>query len=225
MSLFSELSAGSAATTSQGSAPDARPAGDSALYLLEADSPFFHLARDSVLLLSEPVGGVGSGGWGAAGGSAGGATGRSATARGVGSPGAGVTAGGGQGGGRRNNAPRRAELVDPGSRRQGVGAEPGGAGASVSGVEAGGSDAVPPPTNAVPVSFHPRAAGTYPCRLLVKRRTRQLVDVRCIDVVAVVDVPRNATALLFRVPAGQRVTQEVKGPRISFQLRPPRPPF
>lgn len=166
-------------------------------YVLEVDSPFFQLSRDNVLLAPEPLGG--GGGNGGSGG-VGNTTARS-TARGPG--GAGV--GGGIAGGRniRRDLPKKVELLEPAQRGCAGGDDAAGTGA-------GGGPAAPlPDTNATLVNFFPRTAGAYPCRLLLKRRMKHLVDVRCVDIAATVDAPRNVTALVFRAPAGQKITQEV----------------
>lgn len=167
-------------------------------YALEVDSPFFQLSRDNVLLAPETLGG---GGGNSGSGGVGNTTARS-TARGPG--GAGV--GGGIPGGKniRRDLPKKVELLEPAQRGCAGGDDAAGTGA-------GGGPAAPlPETNATLVNFFPRTAGAYPCRLLLKRRMKHLVDVRCVDIAATVDAPRNVTALVFTVPAGQKITQEVR---------------
>lgn len=171
-----------------------------AMFVLEVDSPFFQLGRDSVLLASEPLGAGGGGGDAGVG-----------TAAGT----AGNTADRNTSGGVKNrNLPKKFELLDPtsrGSHGQGGAGDPRGptvAGAAGGGAS-GGDLSTLPATNAAVLSFFPRAAGTYPCRVLVKRRTKYLVDIRCVDLAGAVEAPRNATALVFRAPAGQKITQEV----------------
>lgn len=192
-----------------------------ALFSIEVDSPFFQLARDSILLAPEPPGGSGgssSGGGtvanaGAGGGNLTGLGGN--TARGV--P-------GGPGGASRNrNLPKKVELVEPkprgshgGGRAVGDPREPATAAAAAAATAAGGGGGVGgesttvPATNVAVLNFFPRAAGTYPCRVLIKRRTRYIVDVRCVHIAGSVDAPPKATALVFRAPAGQKITQEVR---------------
>lgn len=173
-------------------------------YAVEVDSPFFQLSKESVALAAEALGGGGGGGGSGSGGNTGGLTARNTARSGM----SGAPPGSGAGGtgnsnsnNKRRDLPKKAELLVPG----------GGPSAAAA---AGGAPAPPlPETNSALLNFFPRAAGTYPCRLLVKRRTRYIVDIRCIEVTAVVDAPRNATALVFRAPAGQKITQEVS---VSF---------
>lgn len=172
-----------------------------ALYALEVDSPFFQLSREAVLLASEPLGGGGSGS-----GNSGGMSARN-TARGVGPGGVGGgPSGGGVGGhNKRRDLPKKPELLQSAGR----GSQYAGEASAAAGAAAEGGPAPLPETNATLLNFFPRAAGAYPCRLLVKRRMKHLMDVRCIDISATVDAPRNATALVFRAPARQKITQEV----------------
>ena len=208
----------------------AKPEGASRdLYALEADSPFFQLSRDTVFLASEALGASSTGG-GSSGGNGGGITARN-TARGAGptntnntntntnttalvSPGgAGGAGGGGSNNNKRRDLPKKAELLplSGGDCTSGGDATTIAAAAAGVGAMGGGGGGGSPllETNSILLNFFPRAAGTYPCRLLVKRRMKHLVDVRCIDIAAVVEAPRNATALVFRAPAGQTITQEV----------------
>lgn len=166
-----------------------------AVYFLEVDSPFFQLSKETILLAPESLGG--------------GMTARN-TARGA------ASGPGGPGGGVGNNSrprdlPKKAELLQPGGHRgTGGGATSSAtAAAGAEGAAAGGSQVPLPETNSTLVNFFPRAAGTYTCKLIVKRRMKHTVDVRCVDIAASVDAPRNATALVFRAPAGQKITQEV----------------
>lgn len=163
-------------------------------YAVEVDSPFFQLSKESVVLAAETLGGGGGGG---GTGNSGGMTARNTARSGMSGapPGSGAA---GNSNNKRRDLPKKAELLVPGG------------GPSMA-AAAGGAPAPPlPETNAALLNFFPRAAGTYPCRVLVKRRTRYIVDIRCIEVTAVVDAPRNATALVFRAPAGQKITQEVR---------------
>eukprot|EP00903_Cladosiphon_okamuranus_P009303 g8875.t1 len=181
------------------------------MYAVEVDSPFFQLPKESVALVAEALGGGGGGGGGGgsgSGGKSGGLTARNTARSGMGSAppgsGAGET---GNSNNKRRDLPKKAELLVPG-------------GGSSTAAAAGGAPAPPlPETNAALLNFFPRAAGTYPCRLLVKRRTRYIVDIRCIEVTAVVDAPRNATALVFRAPAGQKITQEAAYPLTFSPVR------
>ncbi|CAM9334154.1 unnamed protein product [Discosporangium mesarthrocarpum] len=167
-------------------------------FSIEVDSPFFQLNRETVALTMEvsPGSGGGTGGGGETGSSIGGGPG-GVSARGAG--------GGGTGAGKRKGLPKQVELVDPQDRVGG-----GEAGTKIGGVR--GSVSMPPPladTNVALLNFFPKAAGTYPCQILVIHRTKHLVDVRRVDVAATVDAPRSTTALVFRAPAGQKITQEV----------------
>lgn len=175
------------------------------IYAVEVDSPFFQLSKESVALAAETLGGGGGGGGTGSGGNSGGMTARNTARSGMSGAPPGNGAGGvGNSNNKRRDLPKKAELLVPG----------GGLSAAAT---AGGAPAPPlPETNAALLNFFPRAAGTYPCRLLVKRRTRYIVDIRSIEVTAVVDAPRNATALVFRAPAGQKITQEVS---VSFPCR------
>lgn len=193
-----------------------------ASFSIEVDSPFFQLARDSVLLAPEPpgaCGGSGSGGGTVANAAAGGGN---VTSRG-GNTARGVP--GGPGGASRNkNLPKKVELLEPkprgshsGGRAVGDPREPAAAAAAAAATAGGvgggvsGESPTVPATNVAVLNFFPRAAGTYPCRVLIKRRTRYIVDVRCVDIAGSVDAPPKATALVFRAPAGQKITQEVRG--------------
>lgn len=168
-------------------------------YAVEVDSPFFQLSKESVALAVEALGGGGGGGGSGSGGNSGGMTARNTARSGMSGASPGVGAGGvGGSNNKRRDLPKKAELIVPG-------------GGLPTAAAAAGAPAPPlPETNAALLNFFPRAAGTYPCQLLVKRRTRHIVDIRCIEVTAVVDAPRNATALVFRAPAGQKITQEVR---------------
>ena len=188
------------------------------LYALEADSPFFQLSRDTVFLASEALGASST--VGGSSGNSGGMTARS-TARGAGPTAASTIAtpsgAGGAGGGnnnKRKDLPKKAELLPLSGREHITGGDAttaAAAAAVAAGTATGGGGGASPliETNSMLLNFFPRAAGTYPCRLLVKRRMKHLVDVRCIDISAVVEAPRTATALVFRAPAGQTITQEV----------------
>lgn len=208
MSICSDLSSDHANASSAGSVATAEES--AVLYVIEVDSPFFQLSKDTVLLTPEPMGNGGGMGSSFVGsnGSGNGMTSRN-TARGVAS----TTRGAGLGGHlKKQNLPKRASLVDPASRHlHGNEASPT---AGTSGESAEGSGPVNPTplpeTNAALLNFYPRAAGSYPCRILVMRRMKYVVDVRCVDIAATVDAPRNATTLVFRAPAGQTITQEVR---------------
>lgn len=164
----------------------------SAPFSLEVDSPFFQLSKDTVLLAIESLGGdTGGGGNSARNMSRGDGSGRTAVG----------PAGGLGGGNKRRDLPRKAELLHPVGRRSS-----GGVAAEVAGGEGPAASLF---TNATLLNFFPRAAGAYPCRVLVKRRLKHMVDVRCVNVAAVVDAPSTATSLVFRAPAGQKITQEV----------------
>lgn len=175
------------------------------IFAMEVDSPFFQLSKESVALVAEALGGGSGGGGGVGGGNSGGMTARNTARSGLSGapPGSGA---GGLGGNKRRDLPKKAELLAP--------AEGGRNGSAAGGdplnAAGGGGPAAPlPDTNSTLLNFFPRAAGTYPCRLVVKRRTRHIVDIRCVDVTAVVDAQRNVTALVFRAPAGQKIVQEV----------------
>lgn len=174
-----------------------------ALYFLEVDSPFFQLSKETVLLGLEPLGGGGGG----SGGTGGGLTARN-TARSTGPSGMGGAPGGAGGTNKRRDPPKKAELRKPGGRSSLTDGEGSGAAAAAAG--AGSGPAPLPETNVTLMNFFPRAAGAYPCRVIVKRRMKHLVDIRCVDIAAAVDAPRNATALVFRAPAGQKIVQEVR---------------
>lgn len=174
---------------------------EAALFAIEVDSPFFQLARETILLASETPGGGGGSGGGIGGGNM---TSRSNPAR---------------GGAKNRNIPKTVELLEPNIRGSygngGAGDLRGLVSASAAVGAGGGSGALGESTalqatNVAVLNFFPRAAGTYPCRVLIKRRTRYIVDVRCVDIAGSVDVPRKATALVFRAPAGQKITQEVR---------------
>lgn len=208
ISIYSDQEHGHASTVTA--------AGDVAthIYAMEVDSPFFQLSKESVALVAEALGGGGggAGGGGVGGGNSGSMTARNTARSGMGSgpPGSGA---GGVGGPNNNNKrrdlPKKAELLAPAPA--GGGGHNSAAGGDLSNIGGTGGSAAPPlpETNSALLNFFPRAAGTYPCRLLVKRRTRHVVDIRCVNVTAVVDAQRNATALVFRAPAGQKITQEV----------------
>lgn len=63
--------------------------------------------------------------------------------------------------------------------------------------------------NTIILNFFPRAAGSYPCRVLVSGYGAGGVDMRVIEVDAVVTSPPITTTLQFRVPARQSVVQSI----------------
>ncbi|CAM9742155.1 unnamed protein product, partial [Ectocarpus fasciculatus] len=199
------------------------------IFAIEVDSPFYQLSKESVALVAEALGGGGSGGsgGGVGGGNNGGMTARNTARSGMSGP-ANGNGPGGASSNKRRDIPKKAELLSPGGGRSS--ATGGDLSSSAAAATGGGPPPPLPETNAALVNFFPRAAGTYPCRVLVKRRTRHIVDIRCIDVTAVVDAPRNATALVFRAPAGQKITQEIpihNNGDVAWTLNagPRQPPF
>lgn len=209
ISLFSDTSPSPEAPTPHATTVETQITEESTLYFVEADSPFFQLSRDTVLLRTEFLGGTGGAVGSGAGGSGGGLTARNTMRSGGGASGGGP-GGGANGSMKRNNTPKVAELIELRDHNAPGVSDPEGAfmgGATNPGT--GTLDFVPM-TNAVQVNFYPRAAGSYPCRVVMKRRMRNMVDVRCVDIAAIVDAPRNSTALVFRAPSGQKITQEVR---------------
>lgn len=193
MSICSDLSSDRANASTAGNVAAAEET--VALYVIEVDSPFFQLSKDTVLLSApESLGNGGSMG--------------SNTTHGVAS---GMGDAGLGGHPKQQNLPIRASLVDPTSRH--LHGKEASTTAGTSDESAGGSGPVNPTplpdTNAALLNFYPRAAGSYPCKISVMRRMKHFVDVRCVDIAATVDVPRNSTTLVFRAPAGQTITQEV----------------
>ena len=175
------------------------------LYAIEVDSPFFQLSRDTVPLAVEPLGNGGGvcGSSGAAVGRGPDTTTRNTTriCSSVGDTAVSDRY-------KRQNLPKKAELVELMPRNY-AGTEPP---AETAMSEAGSRSCTPimlPETNATVLNFYPRAAGSYQCKVLVVRRMNNFVDVRCIDITATVDPPKNATTLIFCAPAGQKITQEV----------------
>lgn len=204
MSIYSDLSSDHANASTAGNVATAEET--AALYAIEVDSPFFQLSKDTVLLsTSESLGNGGGMGSNVVGN---GMTSRN-TARGVASS---TGDAGLDGHLKQQNLPSRASLVDPASRY--LHGKEASTTAGTSGESTEGSGPVNPTplpeTNAALLNFYPREAGSYPCKILVIRRMKHFVDVRCVDIAATVDAPRNATTLVFRAPAGQTITQEVR---------------
>ncbi|CAM9548186.1 unnamed protein product [Chrysoparadoxa australica] len=71
---------------------------------------------------------------------------------------------------------------------------------------AAGAAAIP---NCALIGFRPKAPGTYNGRLYLQHVTAHLVDMRTVDIRAVVGAPQVSTVLAFTAPTGQKITQDI----------------
>jgi len=63
--------------------------------------------------------------------------------------------------------------------------------------------------NTLLITFNPRAAGQYPCRLLVSGAGQAAADLRCFTLDATVTKPAVETVLEFKAPARQAIVQQI----------------